>query len=105
MNAHTRGHATVASGHRLGLRAHLIALVLAVLLPALAVGAVTAWHMAQNYRAAFEMRLLDTARALALAVDREITANVEVAAALASSPLLARGRPKPAPDSASRAAG
>jgi PAS domain S-box-containing protein len=76
---------------RLGLRAHLIGLILAVLLPALGLGAVTAWHMAQNYRDAFEHRLLDTARALALAVDREIVAATEVAAALASSPLLARG--------------
>jgi hypothetical protein len=57
-----------------GLRAHLAALVLAVLLPSLALGAAIAWRMAGNYRAAFAERLSDTAQALALALDREVQA-------------------------------
>lgn len=76
-----------ATGHRLpGLRAHLIGLVLAVLLPALALGGATAWHMAANYRHAFEERLSATARALALALDAELGAHVAALSALAASP-------------------
>jgi PAS domain S-box-containing protein len=65
-----------------------VALVLAVLLPSLALGAATAWHMAGNYRAAFEERLSDTAQALALAVGREVQAHVAALTALAASPHL-----------------
>ncbi len=71
-----------------GLRAHLAALVLAVLLPSLALGAAIAWRMAGNYRAAFEERLSDTAQALALALDREVQAHVAALTALAASPRL-----------------
>jgi PAS domain S-box-containing protein len=58
------------------------------LVPALGVGAVSAWHGVRSYEAAFEDRLLDTARALALAVDREIEGHISTLAALAASPLL-----------------
>jgi PAS domain S-box-containing protein len=58
------------------------------LVPALGVGAVSAWHAVRSYEAAFEERLLDTARALALAVDREIEGHISTLAALAASPLL-----------------
>ena len=77
-----------AMAKRRGLRAHLVALVLAVLLPALALGAATAWHMAGNYRAAFEERLSATAQALALALDREVQAHVAALTTLAASPRL-----------------
>ena len=73
---------------RRGLRAYLVALVLAVLLPALALGAATAWHMAGNYRAAFEERLSATAQALALALDREVQAHIAALTTLAASPRL-----------------
>ncbi len=79
---------TVAGARGRGLRAHLVALVLAVLLPALALGAATAWRMAGNYRATFEERLSDTAQALALALDREVQAHAAALAALAASPHL-----------------
>ena len=79
---------TVAGASRRGLRAHLVALVLAVLLPALALGGATAWRMAGNYRAAFEERLSGTAQALALALDREVQAHAASLAALAASPHL-----------------
>lgn len=71
-----------------GLRARLVALVLAVLLPSLALGAATAWHMAGNYRTVFEERLADTAQALALALDREMQAHVAALTTLAASPWL-----------------
>jgi PAS domain S-box-containing protein len=75
---------------RPGLRAHLIALVLAVLLPALAVAAGAAWHLAISYRHAFEARLQDTARAMALFLDSEVQTHLATVVALASSPLLER---------------
>lgn len=71
-----------------GLRSHLVALVLAVLLPALVIGGASAWRLALSYRQSFEARLMDTARSLALYLDSEIEAHVAAAAALASSPLL-----------------
>jgi hypothetical protein len=77
---------TVAGARRFGLRAHLVALVLAVLLPSLALGAATAWRMTGNYRLAFEERLSATAQALAL--DREVQAHVAALTALAASPRL-----------------
>jgi PAS domain S-box-containing protein len=72
------------------LRIHLIVLVLAVLLPALAVGAGTVWRFAETYRHSFEIRLQDTSRALALFVDSEIETSLYASATLASSPLLNR---------------
>ena len=72
----------------LGLQTYLVLLVLAVLLPSLALGAATAWHMAGNYRAASEERLSDTVGAMALAIDREIEARSAALKVLAASPLL-----------------
>ena len=77
-------------GGRLGLAGHLAGLVLAVLLPALALGAATAWHLTGIYRSAFEERLSDTTRALALALDSEFEVFETAATALATSPLLRR---------------
>ncbi|MDO9714205.1 sensor histidine kinase [Paracraurococcus lichenis] len=74
----------------LGLQAHLLVFALAVLLPALTLGATTAWHLAGNYRRAFEARLADTARALALAMDSEVDRLGAALAALEASPDLAR---------------
>jgi PAS domain S-box-containing protein len=59
-----------------------------VLLPSLALGGATAWHLAGLYRTASEERLGDTARALALAVDGEFEILQTAVLALASSPLL-----------------
>ncbi|MBP0444275.1 PAS domain S-box protein [Roseomonas sp. SSH11] len=74
-----------------GLRSHLLALVLAVLAPALLISGGAAWHLAGSYRHAFETRLQDTTRALALFVDSEIDTQLTTVTALASSPLLQRG--------------
>jgi signal transduction histidine kinase len=70
------------------LRTHLLALVLVVLVPAFAVGAVAVWRAASSYRAASEARLLDTARALALALDGEIERAAAAATVLAAVPEL-----------------
>jgi hypothetical protein len=59
-----------------GLRAHLVALVLFVLVPALVFGAVAAWQALQRQDQAEEARLLDTSQALAAAVDARIGAKV-----------------------------
>ena len=58
-----------------GLRTHLIALVAAALLPALAVGAIAVGAAVGNSRQAFEDRLASTATALASAIDAQIAAT------------------------------
>jgi PAS domain S-box-containing protein len=72
------------------LRTHLIGLVLAAVLPALAIGGAAAWHLADSYRTAFEDRLHDTARALALYLDGEMASRISSVASMAASPLLQR---------------
>ncbi|MBL6080084.1 PAS domain S-box protein [Belnapia sp. T18] len=71
-----------------GLRAYLLGLVLAVLVPALGVAGAAAWNLASSYRHAFEARLQDTAQALALYLDSELRVQLAAVSALASSPLL-----------------
>ncbi len=83
-----RRGASLENHGRVGLAGHLLGLVLAVLVPSLALGGATAWHLAGLYRAASEERLSDTARALALAVDGEFETFQTAVLALASSPLL-----------------
>lgn len=75
------------AARRPGLRLHLLALVLAALIPALAIGGGAAWHLARSYRFSFETRLQDTTRALALFVDSELETRLTTALALAASPL------------------
>lgn len=55
-----------------GLRLHLVAIVVATLLPALVVGTVAVWVAVDGYRATYEDGLNDTARALSLAIDSEV---------------------------------
>ncbi|MGG5811860.1 PAS domain S-box protein [Falsiroseomonas sp. CW058] len=71
---------------RLRLSVVLLLLVLAVLLPALGVGGLAVWQAVGTEQAAAEARLRDTAGALALAVDREIAAQVAALTGLATSP-------------------
>jgi PAS domain S-box-containing protein len=73
------------------LRTHLVALALAAAVPSLIIGAVASWHAVGSYREAFEERLEDSARGLALAVDAEINNHLTTLAALAASPLLDGG--------------
>ncbi len=76
--------------HPPSLRTHLIGLVLAAVLPALAIGAAAAWHLADSYRTAFEDRLHDTANALALYLEGEIESRINTVTSMAASPSLAR---------------
>ncbi len=76
---------------RLTLRGHLLVLVLAALVPMIALGAVlTSWLVAEQ-RKAVTHGPQGTAEALALAVDREIAANISALEMLATSPEIDRG--------------
>jgi two-component system sensor kinase FixL len=75
-----------APARAFGLRVHLALLMLAVLLPALAFGGAALWQAVDAHRAAVEAQVRGTARALALAVDRDIAAHLALAAALADMP-------------------
>ena len=68
-----------------GLRAHLVALVAAALLPALAVGAIAVGAAVDTSRQAFEDRLEGTAKALASAVSTEIDSYVVALSTLATA--------------------
>ncbi len=70
---------------QLRLKTLLLALLLAVLLPSLGIGGYATWSAARAGQAAAEARLVDTAAALALAVDREIAGYRTAASALATS--------------------
>src|SRR3954466_13599291 len=74
-----------------GLRAHIIALVAAALLPAFAVGAIAVWAAVGSYRQAFDDRLEGTARALARAVETEIASHTLALSTLATARSLDRG--------------
>ncbi|HWX50453.1 MAG TPA: HWE histidine kinase domain-containing protein [Roseomonas sp.] len=77
-------------GKRPGLRAYLLALALIVLIPALLAGAVTAWQLGSAYRGVAVAGLRGTARATAVAVERELDVVSAAAVSLAQSPPLAR---------------
>ncbi|HUF93685.1 MAG TPA: ATP-binding protein, partial [Candidatus Limnocylindria bacterium] len=83
--------ATVRSGslrqrvRRPSLRAHLVALVLLALVPVLVFSAGLVVAQARAERAAVENGLEDTARALAVAVDREVDGWITTLQALATS--------------------
>ena len=71
---------------RIRLAALLFLLGLAILLPALSLGAWATWHAIEGQRTAAEGRLSDTARALALALDRELSGQAAALASFAASP-------------------
>jgi two-component sensor histidine kinase len=76
---------------RLGLRAHLVLLVILALAPALLLGAATTWQLGAAYRHAAERGLANTARALATAMDREFEVAATALATLAASSSFAAG--------------
>ena len=81
---------------RLRLAMLLLGLVLAVLVPSLAVGIVVTHRIITEERAVAEERLDSTAHALALAVGRDISGQVDALAVFAASP--AFGPDPAAPD-------
>ncbi len=70
----------------LRLRGHLVLLVLAVLLPALAFGTAASWDALRSRNAATEARLSDTAQALAAAVDAHLAGHIAALTVLAAYP-------------------
>ena len=73
------------------LRSHLIALVLAVLLPVVALTAVTVLWVVRLEREAAERATRETARSIGVRVDRELARAVAALQVLAGSPHLDRG--------------
>lgn len=61
---------------------------LVLLLPAVAIGTAAVWHALRTYEAAFELRLRDTARSLAAAIDGELNTLLTLARSIGASPLL-----------------
>lgn len=76
---------------RVGLRTQLVALVLAVALPALGFGVLAVWQLGHSYRDEAEAGLRESAQTTASAVNRDIQAGIGALNALAASPLIDRG--------------
>jgi PAS domain S-box-containing protein len=68
-----------------GLRAHIVALVAAALLPAFAVGAIAVWAALDSYQQSFDDRLEGTAKALASAIETEIASHILALSTLATA--------------------
>ena len=73
------------------LRWHLVLLLVGILLPAVVFGALIAYRLSVSERAVAERRLVQSARDLALAVDREMSSTIRTLSALAASERLQRG--------------
>ena len=73
------------------LRSYLLVLIGGILLPVLLFSAVMLVLFDRQTRAATEKGLVETARALSVAVDRELTASISVLRALATADSLASG--------------
>jgi signal transduction histidine kinase/CheY-like chemotaxis protein len=71
------------------LRARLVQLVLAALIPAIAAAGLLMWASYREQRRLVEEQIVETARALSLVVDRDLGKNRVLLKALASSPALA----------------
>jgi signal transduction histidine kinase len=80
--------ASSSTQHAPGLRARLVALVLAVLIPAVMAGGLLMWTVYRQQREFVERQMMETARALSLVVDREIGQKEVLLRVLASSPHL-----------------
>ena len=68
------------------LRSHLVILVVAALLPVLIFAGVMIFVSAQRQRDGVDRGLLDTARALSLAVDRELETSIAALRTFALAP-------------------
>ena len=80
----------------------LIGFAMALLVPALLLGAAVSWQAVQGERLAVEGRLRDSARALALAVDREFAGITAALQGFATSPALSPTPDLPALDQQAR---
>jgi len=75
----------------LSLRGHLVALVLGALVPMLVLGGTLIGWLAEEQRESVERGLLESAKALTLAIDREIDANLAALQGLAAAETLGDG--------------
>ena len=71
------------------LRARLVLLVLAAMVPAIAAAGLLMWASYREQRRLLDEQIMETARALSLVVDRDLGKNRVLLQALASSPALA----------------
>src|SRR5262245_33032675 len=83
--------ASASGGWSFTLRAHLLALVLGTLLPALVLASVLVTRVVSDNRRAVQQRMLEAARAQAALVDSEFTGTIRALQALAESERLSRG--------------
>jgi PAS domain S-box-containing protein len=74
-----------ASRPKFGFGAHLHALVLSVLVPAILLGALAVFEAVRSHQTAFQTRLRDAAQALAFALDSELDGHATALLALAAS--------------------
>ena len=73
------------------LRSHLVLLIVVAIIPAVAVSAVALYFFAAQTKTTVETSLVDTARALSLAVERDVRSTVSALHVLAGSADLKRG--------------
>ncbi|HEX2553492.1 MAG TPA: PAS domain S-box protein [Microvirga sp.] len=85
------GAVAARSRRRLSLRARLVALVVAAVAPVLLFSVAMVWRLGQSESGVVEASLRQTARAVGLAVDREVGAAHAVLQVLAASPALQAG--------------
>jgi signal transduction histidine kinase/PAS domain-containing protein len=81
----------VSSSRARPLRSHLTGLVLVSVVPLLIFAVIVATVLETRQRAALESSFVDTARALAVAMDRELTSSISLLQALATSEHLDAG--------------
>src|SRR5918992_2237798 len=70
---------------------YLVALVMLAVIPLMVIAGVLVWRQSNLQREAFERSLLQTAQALAVAVDRQIQSERVMLDTLAQSPLIDSG--------------
>src|SRR3989454_9130084 len=86
--------------HLVKLRSHLVLLIVVAIIPAVAVSAVALYFFAAQTKTTVETSLVDTARALSLAVERDVRSTVSALHLLADSADLKRGELRALPQHA-----
>src|SRR5689334_17535365 len=86
---------SASGGWSFTLRAHLLALVLGTLLPALVLASVLVKRVVDDNRRAVQQRMLEAARAQASLIDSEFSGTIRALQALAGSERLTRGELEP----------
>src|ERR1700740_3455780 len=87
-SGHRAAVAFLLDKHAMKIRSHLLLLVLGVVVPILAFSTVMTVVFWREQRHALEQRYLDRARAMAIALDRELDGTIRALQVLAASPAL-----------------